>query len=177
MSDLGDRMNTEPMPRDHARRNRTIAIAAGVVTVTAIVLGFASEFLGVPWHWMRPAAELLLLAELVGLVVLERHQLFEPVHEQVGSMTAQMTDMRQTLNSLSEHARASGQLTICADPPEVLRTQARVTREALARDHESPQILRVAALSSRPISQERWDLGSETRGLGERDIGMPSSAQ
>jgi oligoendopeptidase F len=32
---------------------------------------------------MRPAAELLLLAELVGLVVLERRQLFEPVQEQV----------------------------------------------------------------------------------------------
>jgi hypothetical protein len=55
-----------------------IAIAAGVITVIAVVLGFAGDFLGLPWHWMRPAAELLLLAELVGLVVLERHQLFEP---------------------------------------------------------------------------------------------------
>jgi len=55
-------------------------MAAGAITVIAIVLGFAGDFLGLPWHWMRPAAELLLLAELVGLVVLERHQLFEPVH-------------------------------------------------------------------------------------------------
>ena len=54
-----------------------------MITVNAIVLGFAGDFLGLPWHWMRPAAELL-LAELVGLVVLERHQLFEPVHENVG---------------------------------------------------------------------------------------------
>src|SRR5271155_1388458 len=69
-----------------ARRNRIIAVAAGAITVVAIVLGFAGDFLGLPWHWMRPAAELLLLAELVGLVVLERHQLFEPVHEGVGAL-------------------------------------------------------------------------------------------
>jgi hypothetical protein len=30
---------------------------------------------------MRPAGELILLAELVGLIVLERHQLFEPVSD------------------------------------------------------------------------------------------------
>ena len=46
-------MNGEPAaPRSHARRNRIIAIAAGVVTVIAIVLGFAGDFLGLPWHWM-----------------------------------------------------------------------------------------------------------------------------
>jgi hypothetical protein len=47
-----------------AKRNRIIA---------AIVLAFASGYLGLPWLWLRPAAELLLLAELVGLIVLERH--------------------------------------------------------------------------------------------------------
>jgi hypothetical protein len=52
-----------------AGRNRVIAIVAGAITVIAIVPGFAGDFLGLPWHWMRPAAELLLLAELVGLVV------------------------------------------------------------------------------------------------------------
>jgi hypothetical protein len=31
-----------------------IAIAAGVITIMAIVLGFAGDFLGLPWHWMRP---------------------------------------------------------------------------------------------------------------------------
>src|SRR5271168_932790 len=79
-------MSVEVQPRDHARRNRLIAMAAGAFTVIAIVLGFAGDVLGLPWHWMRPAAELLLLAELVGLVVLERHQLFEPVHEMVGAL-------------------------------------------------------------------------------------------
>src|SRR5271167_3088214 len=80
-----------------ARRNRMVAMAAGVITVIAIVFGFAGDFLGLPWHWMRPVAELLLLAELVGLVVLERHQLFEPVHEQVGGMEAQLAEVRETL--------------------------------------------------------------------------------
>jgi hypothetical protein len=51
--------------RDQARRNRLIAMAAGAITVIAIVFGFAGDVLGLPWHWMRPAAELLLLAELV----------------------------------------------------------------------------------------------------------------
>jgi hypothetical protein len=36
------------------------------------VLGFAGDVRGLPWRWMRPTAELFLLAELVGLVVLER---------------------------------------------------------------------------------------------------------
>ena len=71
-------------PHDHARRNRLIALVAGAVTAIAVVLGFGAEYLGLPWHWMRPAVELLLLGELVGLVVLERHQLFEPVHATVG---------------------------------------------------------------------------------------------
>ena len=51
-----------------------IAIVAGVVTVAAIVLGFAGDFLGLPWKWLQPAAELLLLGELVGLIGLECHQ-------------------------------------------------------------------------------------------------------
>jgi hypothetical protein len=67
----GSGMNAGPvLARDHARRNRMIATVAGAITVIAIVLGFAGDVLGLPWHWMRPAAELLLLAELVGLVVM-----------------------------------------------------------------------------------------------------------
>jgi hypothetical protein len=58
-----------------ARRNRIITIVAGVTTVVAIVLALASGYLGLTWLWLRPAAELLLLGELVGLIVLERHQL------------------------------------------------------------------------------------------------------
>ena len=44
------------------------------------------------------AGELLFLAELVGLIVLERHRLSEPISEKVRGMDAQ---------SLSNHNRAS----------------------------------------------------------------------
>jgi hypothetical protein len=129
-----------------ARRNRMIAIAAGVITVIAIVLGFAGDVLGLPWHWMRPTAELLLLAELVGLVVLERHQLFEPVHETVGDTHALM---QQVHAMMAENARTSGQVTACTSTPEVFRTMTRVAREALARDQQAPQIFRGGRLAGR----------------------------
>src|SRR5271155_2594806 len=89
-----------------ARRNRIIAVAAGAITVVAIVLGFAGDVLGLQWHWMRPAAELLLLAELVVLVVLERHQLFEPVHEKVGGIEARIELMNTNLGTLIERVAA-----------------------------------------------------------------------
>jgi hypothetical protein len=150
-------------PRNHARRNRMIVVAAGVVTVTAIVLGFASEFLGMPWHCMRPAAELLLLAELVGLVVLERHQLFEPVHEGVSELQTRMADLQMTMGSLTEHLAASGQVTVCASTPEVFRAMTRITREALARDYEGPQILRIASLSGIMFSEDNREAATEFR--------------
>ncbi len=43
-----------------ARRNRMIAVAAGVITVTAIVVAFAGEYFDLPWKWLRPGVELLL---------------------------------------------------------------------------------------------------------------------
>ena len=113
------------------RRNRLVAAAAGVITVVAIILSFASSFLGLRWEWLHPAAELLLLAELVGLIVLERHQLFEPVHEKVDAMHSRMEEMHAMI---SEGARSSGQVTACASSPEIYRTFSRVLREALGRD-------------------------------------------
>jgi hypothetical protein len=148
----------EPSLRDHARRNRMIAIAAGVV---AIVLGFAGDFLGMPWHWMRPAAELLLLAELVGLVVLERHQLFEPVHETVSGIDKRVADLQAGLEALTKETRSASQVTLCANASEVLRGAARVTHEALARDHAGPQILRIGALSGMAFAQDARDAALE----------------
>jgi len=132
-------MESEAPPRARSRRNRIIAIAAGVITVIAIVPGFAGDFLGMPWHWMRPAAELLLLAELVGLVVLERHQLFEPVHERV-------EDIYATLEELTQQIGALGQTTVYRNSRELIEGMTRTTRLALERDHEAPQTLRVARL-------------------------------
>jgi hypothetical protein len=45
------------------KRNRIIAIAAGLITVTAIVFAFAAEYFELPWKWLRPGVELLLLVE------------------------------------------------------------------------------------------------------------------
>src|SRR5216683_2730011 len=108
------------------RRNRMIAIAAGAITVTAIVVAFAAEYFELPWKWLRPGVELLLLAELVGLVVLERHQLFEPVQENVGATRARVEEIHALI---IENARSSGQVMACPNTPELFRTMARVLRE------------------------------------------------
>src|SRR5258708_28747589 len=99
-------MDSTVRPQNHTRRNRLIAIAAGAITVTAIVVAFAAEYLELPWKWLRPGVELLLLAELVGLVVLERHQLFEPVHENVGAVRMRVEEIHALI---TQNAPSSGQ--------------------------------------------------------------------
>jgi hypothetical protein len=161
----------ETTPRDHTRRNRMIAIVAGAITVTAIVVAFAAEYFDLPWKWLRPGVELLLLAELVGLVVLERHQLFEPVQENVSSIKAGVGTMQTSIDELrammAENVRSSGQVTPCTTAAEIYRTMTRVMREALARDQQAPQILRIARLAGRIISQSGMqgdiDLAAEWR--------------
>jgi hypothetical protein len=151
-------MDANATSRNHARRNRMIAIAAGAITVIAIVLGFAGDFLGLPWHWVRPAAELLLLAELVGLVVLERHQLFEPVHERVENIHA-------TLERLTQQIGASGKTTVYGNSHELIEGLARTTRLALARDHKAPQTLRIARLLGHYVAVENDpEFGAQLRG-------------
>jgi hypothetical protein len=143
------------------RRNRMIAIAAGAITTVAIVLAFASGYLGEQWRWLRPAGELLLLAELVGLIVLERHQLFEPVHEKVSGIDQRTDRIDSKVDALLGRITGSDQVGILSGPPEVYRALTRVMREALERDHETPQILRSAALSGRGALGERWALETE----------------
>jgi hypothetical protein len=102
-------MNGAVQPRDHARRNRITAMAAGAITVIAIVLGFAGDLLGPPWHWMRPAAELLLLP--VGRTGRTRNAISssKPVHEKVSVMEGQIAEMRTT----SVRVRFKPKLIIC----------------------------------------------------------------
>jgi hypothetical protein len=141
-----------------------LAIVAGSITVTAIVVAFAAEYFDLPWKWLRPGVELLLLAELVGLVVLERHQLFEPVHDTVRGIHRRVEEIHALI---AENARTSGQVTLCTSVPEMFRTMARVLREALSRDQPTPQILRVARLAgvqARVSSlEEDPDLAAEWR--------------
>ncbi len=56
-------MTTEPSAAT-AQGNRILAVAAGLVTVTAIVIAFAAEYLELPWRWLRQGVELLLLCRV-----------------------------------------------------------------------------------------------------------------
>lgn len=159
------KMDEESNSGSHGRRNRLIAIAAGVITVVAIVLAFASEYLELPWKWIRPAAELLLLGELVGLVVLERHQLFEPVHEKVGDMQAELIALRADFTDLSQRLDASGQVSFYANPSQTVRALVRALREALAREQNTPQVLRWTRLADYPRFATNVELGAELREL------------
>jgi hypothetical protein len=156
-------MTTQVTSFGTAKRNQLVVIAAGAITVTAIVLSFASGYLGLKWQWLRPAAELLLLAELVGLIVLERHQLFEPVHEGVDTMRVDITALRKELRQLSERFDVSGQTTFYANPSQTVAAVVRALREALAREQEAPQMLRIARLARNPLLFSDRELGAEFR--------------
>jgi len=140
-------MASETTPSATTRRNRIIAIAAGAITIVAIVLSFATGYLGLSWQWLRPAAELLLLAELVGPIVLERHQLFEPVHERV-------EDIYATLERLTQQIGGSGQTTVYGNSRELVEGLTRITRLALGRPQEAPQTLRIGRLLGHAIAVE-----------------------
>ena len=151
-----------PESYQKGRRARPVAVAAGAITIVAIVLAFASGYLGQQWNWLRPAGELLLLAELVGLVVLERHQLFEPVHERVTGIEAHVANISETLGELSNQLGAAGQVSASISPRETLQLRTRLLREALMRDQEGPQILRSALLSGGGVVlQDSRELGDE----------------
>jgi hypothetical protein len=113
---------------------------------------------------MRPAAELLLLAELVGLVVLERHQRFEPVPEGVGVIQSGIDDIRAPLGQFGEHFAAAGQTTFHARPPDLIRMMVRAAREALAREHQAPQMIFTSRLAgSHPNVENAPELAVELR--------------
>jgi hypothetical protein len=76
------------------------------------------------------------------------------VHEGVGLIQFGIDDIRATLGRFSEHFVTAGQTTFYARPPEVLRTMGRAAREALARDHQAPQIINVSRLSGSDTNVE-----------------------
>ncbi len=140
-------MSNESTISSHTRRNRVIAVAAGGITVAAIVLAFAAGYLGEQWSWLRPAGELLLLAELVGLIILERHQLFEPVHSTVAKTEGHVLGMMQTLTGIAERLDLAGQATLCTGVSEVFRAMTRVWREAASHNLDTMRVLRTSLLS------------------------------
>ena len=116
---------------------------------------------------VAPAAELLLLGELVGLIVLERHQLFEPVHEKVGSLGHDMSRVLDSLGSITEKLDSSGQITTYANPRDLLTARVRLLREALMRNDEGPHILRQAFLSGRNLIEDTREVGQAFKELRE----------
>ena len=159
-------------------RARIIPIAASVITVVAIVLAFASGYLGLGWQWLRPAGELLLLAELVGLIVLERHQLFEPVNAKVDNMQADVSALRGELSRLTQRFDSAGQVTFLASPSQTLRGIIRALNEALAREQHAPQMLRWARLASMPKVSSDPELGAELLEMAKAHIAfqLPSGS-
>jgi len=173
-------MNEDAKVTSHSRRNRMIAIGAGAITVIAIVLGFAGDFLGLRWRWMHPAAELLLLAELVALVVVERHQLFEPVHGTVGSIDANVMALRNDIALLNQRLDTTGQMTFLAGPSQAIRGMTRAQQEALARVQETPQILRYTRLAKLGSFVGDPELGAELLEFAQAQIAFglsPDSGQ
>jgi hypothetical protein len=142
-----------------------------------IVLAFAAEYLELSWKWLRPAAELL-LAELVGLIVLERHQLFEPISEKLTGMEARIAEMQATLDQMNERMTAAGQVIGTVGVPEALQLRMRLLREALARDQEGLQLLRNAVFSGAILAQDTRELGDEwltLQKIGSEFVLVPGS--
>jgi len=166
-------MAAEPTRSGTMRRNRIIAIVAGIITMTAIVLSFASGYLGLGWEWLRPAGELLLLAELVGLIVLERYQLFEPVSDKVHSIDARVAQISEAvgladlpamgtaLAQLNQRVGAAGQVAAYLGTREVLRVRTRLLREASIGSREGPQMLRMGLFAGRNLFDDPRAIGDE----------------
>ncbi|MGH7865064.1 MAG: hypothetical protein ACREQB_08745 [Candidatus Binataceae bacterium] len=141
------------------RGRRLIAIAAGVITVGAIVAAFGAEYLELPS--LRPIAEIIILAELVGLVVLERRQIFEPVHDAIRDLQGRFGALEQLRDELA----AAGSAQPYSNRVMGFQAGVSVMREALTRDPGTPQILRTGRMSGtlRPVPRsdaiaedDRW---------------------
>ena len=103
----------------------------------------------------------MLLAELVGLIVLERHQLFEPVDEKVDEMRDDVKALRNELSQLGERLNSSGQVIFLSNPSQTVRTMTRAMHEALARDQTEPQVLRWVRLANYPRIHSNPEFGNE----------------
>jgi hypothetical protein len=65
-------------------------------------------------------------------------------------MHARVEEIFSTLGLVREQIGTSGQIALYSNPPEALRAWSRFLNEALARDHQSPQILRTARCFQEP---------------------------
>lgn len=137
---------------NHNKRSRVIAAIMIVIAVAALVANFGSERLHV--HWVGQIAQLLILAEILVFIVLERFEVFEPVRESMQDFHATLRDMDQRLDTrlaslehIGDVLAEAGEVTAQASPAEMYREAARLLRDELATDPGGPQILRTARLS------------------------------
>ncbi len=121
-----------------SKRSRKIGIAMAAIAIVAIVAHFGAETLHLPW--LRETALLVILAEILAFVALERYQVFEPMQETVEGVQAQLSQFQK----FREELAASGHVTVQASPHEFYREAERAHREALSADPGGPQIVRVA---------------------------------
>jgi hypothetical protein len=137
-----------------SKRSRIIGALMILTAVAAIVAHFGADRLHM--QWIRPIAELIILAEILVFIVLERFELFEPVHESMQDFHASLREMDQRLDTrlarlehIGEALAVAGEVTVQASAAEMFRTAARLLREELAIDPGDPQILRTARLSGK----------------------------
>jgi hypothetical protein len=72
------------------------------------------------------------------------------VHDKVGDIKADTSELRVMLGTVVQQLGASGQTTVYPTSHDLLRALTRITRESFARDQDTPQILRIARFAGEP---------------------------
>jgi hypothetical protein len=122
------------------RRARTIGIVMAVIAVAAILVHFGAEALHVPA--LREVALLVILAEILVFVALERYQVFEPMNETMEELRGEMKQLTELRRQLGE----GGYTFTASDAPATWKGLGDLLQEALGRRPERPQVLRVTLL-------------------------------
>ncbi|MGH7865063.1 MAG: hypothetical protein ACREQB_08740 [Candidatus Binataceae bacterium] len=134
-----------------------------VVAIVAIVAHFGAETLHLPW--LRETALLVILAEILAFVALERYQVFEPMQETVQDVQAQLSQFQK----FREELAASGHVTVQPSPHEHLREAARALRESSSADPGGAHIIRHTAFGLRwhHVSAASAEDSEEAKARGE----------
>ncbi len=145
-----------------SKRGRLIGLLMALIAVAAIAAHFGAERLHLAW--LQPAAELVILVEILGFIVLERYEVFEPVHESMREFHRSMQGIDARLSQLEQLVRAlgaAGEVTPHPSTADMYRAAASALRRALVTDPGGPQIVRTARLSGnwRPPHDRHYNPG------------------
>jgi hypothetical protein len=98
-------------------------------------------------------------------------------------MHSEVTAVRAELRQISQRLDMSGQTTFYATPSQAVKAVVRAMQEALAREQEAPQILRIARLARTPYVVSDPELGAEFREMANATLafglvpGSPSDSK